>query len=119
MVDILEKLVSINRNYKNFYDWRHTRFWIISRSVGKIRQKGLTDNFVYDGIINNIEDWLIDKSYILCTSKLETQGVGIMEAMMSGIKPVLYDGSGLDIYPEKYRFNTIDEAVSMILIWWL
>ena len=115
MVDILEKLVSINRNYKIFMIGGIQDSELYLEVLEKIRQKGLTDNFVYDGIINNIEDWLIDKSYILCTSKLETQGVGIMEAMMSGIKPVLYDGSGLDIYPEKYRFNTIDEAVSMIL----
>jgi glycosyltransferase involved in cell wall biosynthesis len=44
--------------------------------------------------------WLADKNYILCTSPFESQGLGLMEAMAMGIKPLVHNFPGANLlYP--------------------
>ena len=58
---------------------------------------------------------LEDKNYILSTSIHESFGYNIAEAMVKGIKPVIYNFPySKEIWDQKYLFNTIDEAVSLI-----
>jgi glycosyltransferase involved in cell wall biosynthesis len=80
-----------------------------------IKEFGLANNVSFDGWQENINQWLEDKNYILCTSVLEGNPVGIMEAMSRGIKPIIHNFVGAKgMYPEKYVWNTIDEALEMI-----
>lgn len=68
------------------------------------------------GWIEKPEEWLKDKSHIICTSVLESQGKGIMEAMAMGLKPVIHDFVGADsIYPKQYLWNTASEFCEMVL----
>lgn len=78
---------------------------------------GLQENILYDGRVNDIQSWLDDKHFLLSTSVVESQGVGIMEGMAKGLKPVIHNNFGNPSchFSEKYIFNTIDEAVEMIL----
>lgn len=78
---------------------------------------GLQDNIRYDGVVDDIQSWLSDKHLLLSTSVVESQGVGIMEAMARGLKPVIHNHTGDPGYhfDRKHVFNTIDEAVEMIL----
>jgi len=55
----------------------------------------------FDGWVENPEEWLKDKSHIICTSVLESQGKGIMEAMSMGLKPVIHNLSGKYNLPQK------------------
>lgn len=76
---------------------------------------GLENNFFYEGWQENMDQWLEDKNYILCTSVLESQNLSVMQAMAKGIKPVIHNFAGAaGIYPKKYLWNTIGEAVQMI-----
>lgn len=80
-----------------------------------IKEFGLEDNVVYEGWQDNLDKWLEDKNYILCTSILESQNMSVMQAMVKGIKPIIHNFVGAkNIYPEALVWNTINEAVDMI-----
>ena len=80
-----------------------------------VKEFGLGSNFFFEGWQNDIDNWLEDKDYIICSSVLESQNMSVMQAMAKGIKPVIHNFAGAkEIYPEKYVWNTISEAVAMI-----
>ena len=77
---------------------------------------GLNAHVTMSGWVNEIGPWLADKDYILCTSLLESQGLGLMEAMACGIKPVIHNFVGArEIYPHASLWNTIAEGRDLIL----
>lgn len=78
-------------------------------------EMGLSDSIIFEGWQDDVSRWLEDKNYILCTSILEGNPVGLMEAMARGIKPVIHNFVGArNMYPADYIWNTIDEAVEMV-----
>lgn len=80
-----------------------------------ISEMNLSGCVHFDGWQNDLDKWLDDKNYILCTSLLESQNISVMEAMSKGIKPVIHNFVGAEnIYPSEYLFNTIPDAVKMI-----
>lgn len=80
-----------------------------------IKEFGLEDNIIFEGWQDNLDKWLEDKNYILCTSILESQNMSVMQAMVKGIKPIIHNFVGAkDIYPKALVWNTIDDAVDMI-----
>ncbi len=80
-----------------------------------IKEFGLENNFFFEGWQGDLDKWLEDKDYIVCTSILESQNMSVMQAIAKGIKPIVHNFAGArGIYPSKYLWNTIDEAVKMI-----
>ncbi|MCM1989258.1 glycosyltransferase [Oceanirhabdus seepicola] len=80
-----------------------------------IREMGLQNSVIYEGWQKDIDKWLENKNYILCTSVLESQNMSVMQGMSKGIKPLIHNFVGAKgIYPEEYIWNTIEEAVKMI-----
>lgn len=80
-----------------------------------IEEMGLTNNVFYEGWQNDVNKWLDDKDYIICTSVLEGHPVGVMEAMAKGIKPLIHNFVGArKIFPEQYLWNTISECTKQI-----
>lgn len=80
-----------------------------------VRELGIEKNVIFDGWQSELDKWLEDKNFILCTSILESQNISVMQAMTKGIKPIVHNFVGAkSIYPNKYIWNTIDEAVDMI-----
>lgn len=80
-----------------------------------IKEFGLENNVVYEGWQDNLDKWLDDKDYILCTSILESQNMSVMQAMVKGIKPIIHNFVGAKkIYPKSLVWNTINDAVNMI-----
>ncbi|WAM30839.1 FkbM family methyltransferase [Caldicellulosiruptor naganoensis] len=76
----------------------------------------LEDSIVFEGWQNDINKWLEDKNYVICSSILESQNISIMEAMAKGIKPVIHNFVGArEIYPSHLIWTTIDEAIDIIL----
>lgn len=81
-----------------------------------MQEMGLESNIQFDGWTKNINSWLEDKQYIICTSVLEGHPVGLMEAMARGLKPLIHNFVGArGIYPEKFIWNTIPEFVRMAM----
>jgi SAM-dependent methyltransferase len=94
----------------NFQDARYELYF-----SQMVKEMDLTRNIQFDGWIDNVAHWLKDKHYIVCTSVLEGHPIGLMEAMASGIKPVIHNFIGAkDIFPEKYLWNTIPEFCHII-----
>ena len=80
------------------------------------RELGLTGNLHFDGWISDINTWLADKQYIVCSSVLESQGMGIMEAMACGVKPLVHNFVGArTIYERHHVWNSIPEFVDMVM----
>lgn len=80
-----------------------------------IKELGLEKKVRFDGYVEDVNIWLRDKHYIVCTSPWESQNMGIMEAMACGLKPVIHNFVGAEgIYPRKFIWNTISEFVQMI-----
>jgi len=80
-----------------------------------IKEMGLERNIHLDGWVKDINAWLNDKQYIVCTSVLEGHPVGLMEAMACGLKPVIHSFVGAKgIYPKRYLWNTIPEFINKI-----
>jgi len=75
------------------------------------------DTMSYYHHVENIAEWLKDKHYIVCTSPWESQGLGIMEAMLSGCKPVIHNFVGAEnVYDTDFLWNTISEFVNLITV---
>ncbi len=67
------------------------------------------------GQVDDIPGWLADKDYIICTSPIESQGVGLLEAMHSGLRPLIYDFPGAEaLYPRSYLWRNLDELEQLI-----
>jgi hypothetical protein len=77
---------------------------------------GLRDVVFFDGRQENVMSWLEDKHYIVSTSLIESQGMGLAEAMACGLKPVVHNFPGADqIFPAEFLFNIAEEFCEHIL----
>jgi len=114
-LQIALKLKTIDPEYKiyalgteNFGSWEKAYFDYF-RDINNI------DNMLYEDRVDDVNTWLDDKSYTLCTSKKETFSYAIAEGMAKGLKPIIHNFLGAyDIWDKNYVWNTIDEAVEMI-----
>lgn len=80
-----------------------------------IKELGLENNFFFEGWQDNLDSWLENKNYIICTSILESQNLSVMQAMAKGIKPLVHNFVGAkEIYDEKYVWNSINDLVDSI-----
>jgi len=94
----------------NFQDQRDVLYY---RQM--IHEMGLSNNVIYEGWQDDVNQWLEDKNYLISTSVLEGHPFCIMEAMSKGIKPLIHNFVGAKgIYPEKYIWNTIPDCIKML-----
>ena len=76
---------------------------------------GIEDSVFFEGWQEDLDAWLEDKDFILCTSLTESQNLTVMQAMAKGIKPIIHNFVGArEIYPGHLVFNGIQEAVAML-----
>ncbi|MGD2094933.1 MAG: glycosyltransferase [Phycisphaerales bacterium] len=76
----------------------------------------LNDVVFFDGWQEDIHSWLKDKHYIVSTSIIESQDMGILEAMACGLKPVIHNFPGAaQIFPSEFLFNISEEFCEQIL----
>jgi len=75
----------------------------------------LRDVVFFDGWQPDVRTWLEDKHYIVSTSIIESQGMGLLEAMACGLKPVIHNFPGADqVFPTEYLFNIAEEFCQQI-----
>ena len=80
-----------------------------------IKEFGLEENIIYEGWQDNLDLWLENKNYIICTSILESQNMSVMQAMAKGIKPLVHNFVGAKaIYNTRYVWSSIDELVEKV-----
>jgi len=79
---------------------------------------GINDNMHFHGRIDNnkLPEFMKDMHYILCSSIFESQGLGILEAMCCGLKPIIFDFPGAEnIFPDKWRWIDRSEFMHRIM----
>lgn len=80
-----------------------------------VKEWNLENNIIFQGWQDDLNTWLEDKNYILCTSLLESQNMSVMQAMAKGIKPLIHNFVGaVGVYKPEYIWNTFDELTNMI-----
>lgn len=90
------------------------RYYIAIPDFLNKNQLGTSTNFY--GHLKDIPKFLADKDFILCTSPFESQGVGILEALHRGLKPLVYNFPGAEtLYPRKWLWNNLDEMEALML----
>ncbi|MHC4388409.1 MAG: glycosyltransferase [Planctomycetota bacterium] len=76
----------------------------------------LNDVVFFDGWQSDVNSWLADKHYIVSTSIIESQGMGLLESMAVGLKPVIHNFVGAsEIFPQEFLFNIAEEFCNQIL----
>ena len=80
-----------------------------------VAENNLQENIFFDGWVQDVDSWLRDKHYILCTSLFEGHPVGVMEAMAAGLKPLIHNFPGAEkIYPREYLWMNIQDLINMV-----
>ncbi len=80
-----------------------------------IEVSGLKDKIHIIGPVDDMNVWYQDKDYLLVTSHKEAFSYAAAEGMAVGLKPVINDFFGSeDIWPDKYRYKSVHEAVDML-----
>ena len=116
MVQIMNQLARLDPRYELFWagELQDIRLWQYLKHI--ITQLGLERSIHFVGHQKDMNAFLEDKNYFLSTSYTEGTGMAILEAESKGIKPIIHHFWGAtDVYPEEYLYNTVDEAVRMIL----
>lgn len=115
LLQVFKALYDCDNRY-NFYiagQFQDPRYSLYFKQM--VAEMGLEKNYNFEGWQTNLDKWLEDKNYILCTSVLESQNMSVMQAMAKGIKPIMHNFAGAsEIYPRKYLWNTVNEAVLKI-----
>lgn len=81
-----------------------------------VAEAGLAGAVTFYGHVKNPDEWLKDKDFIICTSPIESQGVGLLEAMSLGCRPLIRNFPGSrDLYRANQIWSTFDELEDLLL----
>lgn len=117
LIQCMKKLNSIDDKYKLFIAGKSSGDAFVEQYLRHmIDILDLEDVVILEGWQEDIKSWLADKHYIISTSVIESQGMGILEGMARGLKPVVHSFPGAEqIFTSKYLFSTAGDFCSQIL----
>ncbi len=82
---------------------------------GFLEENGLAGSVTFHGWVEDMPAWLADKHYLISTSLSESQGLGIMEAMATGMMPLIYGFPGAEsVYPRDLLWRNFDELGELV-----
>ncbi len=116
MLQIIKKLVDKDKRYKVHMagTMQGLEYEVHLKHI--INEMNIKDNVIFYGWVDNMNEWWKDKNYLLSTSIHEGHPCNIIEGMARGIKPIIHNYFGSkDQWPNNLIFNTVDEAVNLIL----
>jgi len=112
----MQKLHYIDPEYKLFFAGVFQNPMLEQYIKHIVQVLELTDVVFFDGWREDINSWLKDKHYIVSGSIGESQGMGSMEGMACGLKPVIHNFPGAkEIFPSEFLFNISEEFCEQIL----
>ncbi len=116
LVQCMARLLEIDPDYKLYMAGDRHDLLLRHYLEHTTKELGISHAFVYDDFQDDILSWLEDKHFIVSTSVIESQGMGILEAMAAGLKPLVYNFPGAEgIFGESFLFNTPEEFCQKIL----
>lgn len=127
--EILERLKQIDNRYTLFikgkppweYDWlwgRPDERRYYEDFYSRVNGSEYANSIVFDPYGDDIPEWFSKIGFLLSTSEHEGSHQAVAEAMASGAIPVIRNWAGADLlYPREFVFETIDDAVKLIIKW--
>ncbi len=116
ILQCMQKLHYIDPEYKLFFAGQFQDRSLEQYLRYMVDALGLQDVVFFDNWQRDVHVWLKDKHYVACTSIIESQGMGLLEAMACGLKPVIHNFPGAsEIFKQEYLFNISEEFCQHIL----
>jgi len=107
LLDMFNELLKLDSRYRlhvvgNIHE--KELVYYLQNYIQKLKLEGKI--FAHGHIPNDrLPEFMKDMHYICCSSIFESQGVGILEAMACGLKPVIFNFPGAEtFFPEKYLY---------------
>jgi glycosyltransferase involved in cell wall biosynthesis len=115
LLQCMQKLHYIDPQYKLFFAGVFQDAALEQYIRYMVKALNLTEVVFFDGWQDDVNAWLQDKHYIVSTSIGESQGMGVVEGMACGLKPVVHNFPGADqIFPSEYLFNISEEFCGQV-----
>jgi len=115
LLQCMQKLHYIDPEYKLFFAGTYQDLMLEQYVRYMVQALELTDVVFFDGWQEDINSWLEDKHYIVSCSIGESQGMGLLEGMACGLKPVIHNFPGADqTFPSEFLFNISEEFCEKI-----
>jgi len=115
ILQCMQKLHYIDREYRLFFAGAFQDTALEQYLRHMVAALDLRDVVFFDGWQPDIRSWLQDKHYIVSTSIIESQGMGILEAMACGLKPVIHNFPGAsETFGPEFLFNIAEEFCAAI-----
>lgn len=116
LLQCMQKLHYIDPEYKMFFAGVFQDPMLEQYIKHIVQQLKLTDVVFFDGWQEDVNLWFRDKHYIVSGSIGESQGMGLVEGMALGLKPVIHNFPGANqIFSQEYLFNISEEFCNQIL----
>lgn len=116
ILQCMQKLHYINPEYRLFFGGSFEEPMLEQYLRHMTKVLDLESVVFFDGWQRDIVSWLADKQYIVSGVIGESQGMGILEAMAAGLKPVIHNFPGAEqIFGTKYLFNIAEQFCEQIL----
>ncbi|HUW17763.1 MAG TPA: glycosyltransferase [Sedimentisphaerales bacterium] len=115
LLQCMQKLHYIDPEYKLFFAGVFQDPMLEQYVRHTVQALGLTDVVFFEGWQEDINSWLHDKHYIVSSSIGESQGMGLLEGMACGLKPVVHNFPGASqIFPSEFLFNISEQFCEQI-----
>lgn len=115
LLQCMQKLHYIDPQYKLFFAGVFQDAALEQYIRYMIKALELANVVFFDGWQDDVNSWLQDKHYIVSTSIGESQGMGVVEGMACGLKPVIHNFPGADqIFPSEHIFNISEEFCQQV-----
>jgi len=116
LLQCMQKLHYIDPGYRLFFAGAFQDKMLEQYIRYMVQVLELTDVVFFDGWQQDLNSWLQDKHYVISGSIGESQGMGVLEGMACGLKPVVHNFPGADqIFPSEFLFNISEEFCRQIL----
>jgi hypothetical protein len=116
VLQCMQKLHYIDPGYRLFFGGTFQDGALEQYLRFMVNALDLRDVVFFDGPQEDVRSWLEDKHYIVSTSIIESQGMGLLEGMACGLKPVIHSFPGADqIFPSEFLFNISEQFCQQIL----
>lgn len=116
LLQCMQKLHYIDPEYKLFFAGTFQSVMLEQYVRHVVQTLQLTDAVLFDGWRDDMNSWLQDKHYIVSSSIAEDQGVGLLEGMACGLKPIIHNCPGAgDMFPGEFLFNISEEFCEQAL----
>lgn len=115
VLQCMQKLHYIDPQYRLFFAGMFQDATLEQYLKHMVKALDLCDVVFFDGWQPDVRSWLADKHYIVSTSLIESQGMGLLEAMACGLKPVIHNFPGASqTFPPEFLFNIAEEFCAQI-----